>query len=126
MRARYGLEGRFLLCVGSLERRKNPGVVLDALARLPAKDAPVAVFVGPEAGFDLAGAAARRGVGQRVRYLGCVPDEDLVALYNEALALVFPSFFEGFGLPVVEAFACETAVVASNATLSPSPKSPPH
>ncbi|MBI3725145.1 glycosyltransferase family 4 protein [bacterium] len=115
-RVRLGLEGRFLLVVGSLEKRKNPGVVLDALARVP--DISL-VFAGPAGGYDLEREAKSRCVLERIRCLGAVPDSDLVALYNEAVALVFPSLAEGFGLPTVEAFMCGTPVIASNASSIP-------
>jgi glycosyltransferase involved in cell wall biosynthesis len=116
VRRRRGIEGDFFLVVGSLEERKNPGVVLDALARVAGAKA---VFVGPAAGFDLGAEAARRGVRDRVLALGTVPDEELAGLYTESTALVFPSRHEGFGLPLVEAFACGTSVIASNATSLP-------
>jgi len=118
-RKRRARDGAFILVVGSLERRKNPGLVLDALAKVPAEEIAFAVFAGPDAGFDLAAEACRRGLEGRVRGLGHVSDEDLVALYNEAAALVFPSLYEGFGLPVVDAFPCGTPVIASNAASIP-------
>lgn len=120
LRRRLGLDGPYLLVVGSLERRKNPGLVLDALATLRRSgDAPLVVFVGPEAGFDLRGAADALHVSDRVSELGVVPDADLSTLLTGATALVFPSLYEGFGLPVIEAFACDTAVLASNAASIP-------
>jgi glycosyltransferase involved in cell wall biosynthesis len=110
----------YALIVGSLEQRKNPVVVLDALRLLGREDDDIlAVFVGPEAGFDLAREANVRGVAERVRYLGRVPDEVLVGLYNGARVLLFPSLYEGFGLPLVEAFACGTPVIASKAASIP-------
>jgi len=116
VRARFELEGEFFLVVGSIERRKNPSLVLDALATLPSARA---VFVGPEAGFDLATEAKRRGIAACVRALGHVADSDLVALYGAAEALLFPSLYEGFGLPIIEAFACETPVMCSRASSLP-------
>lgn len=115
---KYGITGSFVLIVGSLEKRKNPAVVLDALARLE-RSAPLAVFAGPDAGFPLMEEAEKRGVGALVRAVGRVSDRDLAALLNEATALVFPSLHEGFGLPVVEAFACDAPVIASSATSVP-------
>lgn len=112
------LDRAFVLVVGSLEKRKNPTVVLDALKRLDSA-APLAVFAGPDAGVDLLREADQRSVRGLVRKLGPVDDDTLVALLNEAVALVFPSLHEGFGLPIVEAFACGTPVVASSATAIP-------
>lgn len=103
----------YLLVVGSLEARKNPALVLDALALAP--ELPPAVFVGPEAGFDLLSEAERRGVRARVRVEGWLPDRELARLYRSATALLFPSRYEGFGLPLVEAFASGLPVVSSRA-----------
>lgn len=117
VRREHSLGGdRYVLAVGSLEQRKNPGCLLEALAAL-GEEAPLAVFAGPAAGFDLDGEARRLNV--RVRRLGPIPDSDLVPLLSDAFALVFPSLYEGFGLPIVEAFACETPVLASNASSIP-------
>jgi len=108
-----------LLVVGSLEARKNPLVVLDALAKLPQEGRPKVVFVGPKSGIDVLWEASVRGLEENVRWAGTVSDEELVRLYNDAIALVFPSLYEGFGLPLVEAFACGTPVIASNAASIP-------
>ncbi len=105
----------FLLVVGSLEPRKNPGVVLSALALLPPDSRPQLVFAGPFAGYDLMGEVAARGLGRWVRPLGPVADAQLVRLYRGAAAVVVPSRYEGFGLPVIEAFACGAPVVAARA-----------
>jgi glycosyltransferase involved in cell wall biosynthesis len=112
-------EREFFLVVGSLEKRKNPCVVLDALARFPEGKRPRVVFAGPAAGIDLVAEARSRGVEKNVAHVGTVSDEELVQLYNDAIALVFPSLYEGFGLPILEAFACGTPVIASNAASVP-------
>jgi glycosyltransferase involved in cell wall biosynthesis len=112
-------EPKHLLVVGSLEPRKNPLVVLNALAKLSPETRPRVVFVGPRAGIDILWEAHVRGLEESVSWAGTVPDDELVRLYNDAIALVFPSFYEGFGLPVVEAFACGTPVIASNAASIP-------
>ena len=114
-----GVGEPWFLAVGSLERRKNPDGVLDALAHLPAARRPLVLFAGPAAGFDLEAEAARRGVADRVRPLGVVSDELLAALYTGALGVVVCSRAEGFGLPVVEAWACGAPVIASTATALP-------
>lgn len=115
---RHGLEpGRYLLAVGSVEARKGPDLILEALARLQTSSPWLrCAFAGPAAGYALAEEAARIGVAEKVVALGHVPDEVLAALYTGSLALVFPSRHEGFGLPVVEAFACGAPVVAARAT----------
>ena len=59
------------------------------------------------------------GIEDRVRFLGRIEDEDLVGLYNGATALTYPSLFEGFGLPIVEAFACGCPVITSNTSSMP-------
>jgi len=107
----------YLLVVGSLEARKDPETVLQALRLAPNR--LHAVFVGPDAGFPLSERAADLGLGERVHALGHVADCELACLYRGALALVTASRAEGFGLPVVEAFACETPVVAAAATALP-------
>ncbi len=117
--AAHGVSEPYVLAVGSLERRKNPDGVLEALVRLDARRRPLAVFVGPAGGFDLAAEAARRGVADRVRHLGVVADDSLATLYAGTLAVLVCSRAEGFGLPVVEAWACGAPVIAANATALP-------
>lgn len=114
---RSGVEPQaYLLSVGSIERRKNPDGLLEALAALPAASRPLLLFAGPAAGFDLTAEAERRGLGDCVRHLGFVDDDTLAALYSGALAVLCCSRAEGFGLPVVEAWACDAPVIASNTT----------
>ncbi|MGE3376469.1 MAG: glycosyltransferase family 4 protein [Vicinamibacteria bacterium] len=109
----------FLLVVGALEARKNPLLVLDALKQLPESARPYAVYAGPTGAVDVRGAARERGLARWVTVLGPVADDELVALYALAQALVFPSLHEGFGLPPLEAFACGTPVIASSAASIP-------
>jgi glycosyltransferase involved in cell wall biosynthesis len=106
-----------VLVVGSIEHRKNPLVVLEAARALGSSltTQPLFLFAGPATeGFDLEAEIGKRGLSNSVRWLGPVGDEDLVALYGGAAVLVHASLYEGFGLPLVEAFACGTPVIASN------------
>ena len=110
--------GEFLLAVGTRERRKGPDLLLEALAS-PATGQVVLAWAGREGDVDLSAEAARLGLGARVRVLGLVPDLELAALMAASLAVVVASRHEGFGLPVLEAFACAAPVVAAQATSLP-------
>jgi glycosyltransferase involved in cell wall biosynthesis len=122
VRSRYGLEGPFLLSVGSLEPGKNRERLLQAFARLRDRGLKHSLVVAGQQAWRYEGEAplARRlGLAESVRFLGHVPRADLPALYSAADALVFPSLYEGFGLPALEALACGTPVVVSNVSALP-------
>jgi glycosyltransferase involved in cell wall biosynthesis len=114
---RYGIEGPYVLSVGSLEPGKNRARLIRAVrdARDAGVDVTLAVAGQPawrhEAEHDL---ADQVGIGDRVRWLGYVPPDDLPALYSGAAVFAFPSLYEGFGLPVLEAMACGTPVLTSD------------
>ncbi|MCB2225793.1 MAG: glycosyltransferase family 4 protein [Desulfarculaceae bacterium] len=121
--ARHGLQRPYLLFVGTIEPRKNLQRLLAAYHRLLAsgQDEFDLVLAGG-AGWKSAGieAAINHSQGQgRVRRLGYVPGPELPALYQGAAALVYPSLYEGFGLPVLEALACGAPVVTSRAASLP-------
>jgi glycosyltransferase involved in cell wall biosynthesis len=117
-RAQMGLERPFVLFVGALQPRKNATALVDAFARL--RDHPELELV--IAGGDRGGLAevqeriAAHGLGTRVRLVGHVSEDALPGLYNAAELLAFPSLYEGFGLPALEAMACGTPVCASSTT----------
>jgi glycosyltransferase involved in cell wall biosynthesis len=112
-------EGKYLLFVGAIQPRKDPVAAVEALA-LGNGDLRL-VLVGPEKrGGDRVREAVRRlGLEQRVDLVGHVERDELAALYRGAACLVFPSRYEGFGLPVVEAMASGTPVVAARAGALP-------
>jgi glycosyltransferase involved in cell wall biosynthesis len=117
VRARCGLPERYVLSVGSLEPGKNRARLLRAVAALRDKgiDCTVVIVGQPawmyEQDYDL---VRELGLSGRVIFLGYVPDRDMPALYSGATLFAFPSLYEGFGLPVLEAMACGTPVVTSN------------
>ena len=100
-----GEHDSFLLFVSAIEPRKQPLAAIDAANAVGRK----LVVVGPPKDEELAAELRRRGADVR----GYVPQDELVRLYQRAACLVFPSRYEGFGLPVVEAMACGTPVVAA-------------
>jgi len=121
VRQAYGLGRRYIVSVGTLEPRKNLPTLLRAFDRLCARSGTATadldlVVIGGRGWRDRelrAEIAARRASG-RLHTLGYVPEQDLVALYGGAEVLTYPSHFEGFGLPVVEAMACGTPAVATD------------
>ncbi len=117
VRRRYSLDEPFILSLGTLEPRKNYVRLIEACAQLRRRlpSAPSLIIAGGHGWLyeDILAAAKRQGNGG-VRSLGFVPDEDLPALYTLAELFAFPSLYEGFGLPPLEAMACGTPVVCSN------------
>lgn len=119
-RGRYGLTGSYFLFVGTLEPRKNLGTLLLAYQKLPAdvqREHPL-VLVGSR-GWEDERLLTTIDALPHVRWLGRVPDSDLPALLAGALGFVYPSYFEGFGLPVLEAMAAGCPVVTSNVSSLP-------
>ena len=119
VRARYGLRDGYFHYVGRLHVRKNLVRLIDAFAALPAdvRAAHPLVLTGREmyGEGEVAARIAHHGLGDLVRMTGHVPDADLPALMRGALAFVYPSLFEGFGLPPLEAMALGVPVIVSDA-----------
>ncbi|VEN73926.1 Alpha-1,3-rhamnosyl/mannosyltransferase [Candidatus Desulfarcum epimagneticum] len=119
VRDNYGLPESYLLFVSSLEPRKNIDLLMDAL-RAAKTDIPV-VLAGWHAWGDKEWIKKAEMMKKTnpVYVLGHIPDHDLVALYNGAVALIYPSIYEGFGLPIVEAMSCGCPVICSNRSSMP-------
>lgn len=123
-RDRFALPERYLLVVGALEPRKNIPALLRAMRALAgdprARDLTLVHAGAPGWRLhDLRAEAESLGVGTRVRFLGFAPDDLLPALYAGATAFAFPSRFEGFGLPVLEAMASGCPVLTSDVSSMP-------
>jgi glycosyltransferase involved in cell wall biosynthesis len=123
---KYGLRGQpYIMYAGGLDFRKNIPVLVDAFAELAKTDAEHDLLLVGETGAnrryypDIDGLVAKQGLGDRVKRLSGVTDEELAVLYAHADVFVFPSRFEGFGLPPLEAMACGAPVICSNATSLP-------
>jgi glycosyltransferase involved in cell wall biosynthesis len=117
VRARYRMPQQFLLYVGTIEPRKNLSRLMAAFADARRRGIPHHLVCAGPYGWSsrgLAGRIAQLGVADAVHFTGYVPFEHLPAIYNLAEFFAFPSLYEGFGLPVVEAMACGVPVLTSN------------
>ncbi|UCV20760.1 glycosyltransferase family 4 protein [Ferribacterium limneticum] len=122
---KYGVPERYLLYVGAADPRKNLGAFLQAFGSLPSSEiGDVSVVIvgritnGQRKALGKIASALPRGSRQLI-FAGHVSDDALIAFYRHALALVFPSLHEGFGLPLLEAMAAGCPVIASNCSAFP-------
>jgi glycosyltransferase involved in cell wall biosynthesis len=114
--------GQFAFFISTIEPRKNLPTLLQAFRKMLDRYAdlephPRLIIAGAQGWLheEVFGLMRKLDLGQQVSFIGPVSQQDLVWLYNAARFLVFPSFYEGFGLPPLEAMACGTPVIASNA-----------
>jgi glycosyltransferase involved in cell wall biosynthesis len=117
----FDVPEQFILYVGNIEPRKNLVAVLNALSQFPDGERPSLVVVGKE---QLAYKSLERTLKQcsfrdQIHFTGYVPDDDLPLLYNMASLFIYPSLYEGFGLPVLEAMQSGTPVITSDRTSLP-------
>lgn len=127
-RRRYEIVAPYILFVGTIEPRKNIPIMLQAYGALrdewqkQGRGEPPQLVIAGQKGWlyqNVYEVCAELGLEKAVRFLGPVASEDLPALYTGALFFVLPSLYEGFGLPVLEAMSCGTAVIASNTSSLP-------
>jgi glycosyltransferase involved in cell wall biosynthesis len=121
-RERFGLPERYIIHVGAVERQKRLEPLMSAAAAMMAKGLVDGVVLAGEEGRgaeNVRRVVAELGISERVKFLGYVPQEFIAALFTLARCAVYPSWYEGFGMPVLEAMACGTPVIASNASSLP-------
>ena len=122
VRERYGIPGAYILHVGSLQPRKNLARLIQAFAQLGDAFPEGCLVLAGRRGWlydDLFAEVKRLGLGERVIFSGYVDDGDRATLYSGARVFAFPSLYEGFGFPVLEAMRCGTPVVCSDASSLP-------
>lgn len=121
-RTRYGLGHQTVLAVGTIQPRKNLVRLIQAFEQLAARDCELQlVFCGAPGwqGESILRRARSSTFHDRIIHLGYLPDTELATLYSTAAVFAFPSLYEGFGLPMLEAMACGTPVVAANRSALP-------
>ena len=122
VRQKYGLDERpYVLAVGTVQPRKNYQMLIRAFRPVAMNLSHNLAFAGGKGWLDegMRSEVERQGLKERVRFTGFVADEDLPALYSGASLLAFPSLYEGFGLPILEAMACGLPCIISNASSLP-------
>ncbi len=121
-RRRFGLPNPCIVYVGNLEPRKNLVALLQAFARLVERGLPHSLVLVGSRGWhddDIFSTSRSLRLADRVLFLGYVPQAELPAIYGAADAFIYPSLYEGFGLPLLEAMACGVPVVTSNVSSMP-------
>ena len=122
LKSRYNLEVPFILYVGTLEKRKNISTLIKAFNELKNQHITHKLVIIGQKGWkyeEIFETVHKLGLNNEIIFTGYVPDEDLVKFYNAADLFVYPSIYEGFGLPPLEAMACGTPVITSNTSSLP-------
>ena len=122
VRTRYDLLNPFILFIGTIEPRKNIPLLLRAYSLVLAQIPDLELVIVGKRGWNYSevyDTLNTLGIEKKVRFPGYVPDEDLPALYNAASVFVYPSLYEGFGLPPLEAMQCGIPVITSNTSSLP-------
>jgi glycosyltransferase involved in cell wall biosynthesis len=120
VRERYDLPADYILSVGTIEARKNQALIVKALSMIKTRGVSL-VLVGKATPYleEVKKAAVAHGVESRIRYIHQAKFGDLPAIYQTASVFVYPSLFEGFGIPIVEAIASRVPVIAARASCLP-------
>lgn len=121
---KYGISGDYILAVGSIQPRKNIARLIRGYTRMLSQhneNAPRLVIVGKRAWLfeDTIRAAAVSSANDKILFTGYVPESELAALYTGAVCFAYPSYFEGFGIPLLEAMRCGTPTMTSDRTCFP-------
>ncbi|HEX3248382.1 MAG TPA: glycosyltransferase family 1 protein [Pyrinomonadaceae bacterium] len=121
---KYGIDGDYILAVGSIQPRKNIARLIRAYTLMLSQhrdSTPKLVIAGKYAWLfeDTIRAAAVSNANDKIVFTGYVPESDLPALYTGALCFAYPSYFEGFGIPLLEAMRCGTPTITSDRTCFP-------
>ncbi len=122
LESKYGLKHPFILSVGTLEKRKNISTLLKAFHKLKSNGVNHKLVITGGEGWkyhEIFDTLDKYDLKKDVIFTGYVPDDDLVKLYNSADVFVYPSLYEGFGLPPLEAMACGCPVITSNTSSLP-------
>ncbi|MGA7643837.1 MAG: glycosyltransferase family 1 protein, partial [Syntrophobacteraceae bacterium] len=123
IRIKYGITNKFILALAASAKYKNVNMLVESFDmirnKLPDKYKLVLVGSQSVSDVDFINTIQRRGLNDDVTYTGYIPDQELIVLYNCAECFVFPSLYEGFGFPPLEAMACGTPVLTSNVSSIP-------
>lgn len=123
VKEKFAIKDKYVFALGNQKPNKGIEYLVDAFNKLVSERSfkhELILTGSPSDKFkDVASRIAKYGLQDRIRFIGNVTDEELVALYNGASMFVFPSIYEGFGLPPLEAMACEVPVIASNRSSVP-------
>jgi glycosyltransferase involved in cell wall biosynthesis len=121
VRQKYNLPEKFILGLGTLEPRKNFTGLIAAFSQSPVRKTHHLVIAGGKGWLydDIFATAENSPVADRIHFTGFVADDDLPTLYNLADVFAYPSHYEGFGIPVIEAMACGTPVICANNSCLP-------
>ncbi len=119
IKSKYSLNRPYLLFLGTLEPRKNLSALLDAFEKIQKDHPELMLVMAGGSGWKSEEIKNRLAQNENVVYLEYVPHEHRPALYRQATAFIFPSIYEGFGLPVLEAMACGIPVITSNTSSLP-------